>query len=334
MQQYQQANYPWSRSCNMARQSFPEHTIIALSICQIVLGGLAVILGIVTLVIGCQLSYIGAGMWCGILFIVSGCIGLVSARKKTRAMIIASMVLSIVSASLSVAVLGVISIVATTGENDAYAYTSTGGRIVVDVFLVLVAISEATVAAISAACCGRLVCCFRPKNVMYGVPLEMQILGDGTLNEGIQLASHPCGSSSENQTEVTQNCDRMTQKHTYAVLNPIPHNLDLQRDHQYGMPGTTYQSPMMPFHDQPLQHPSLQQWVQPPDCHETTRQSWQTGSIHHPSLQAPSPQQLWTCNSCSYQNHSLKDCSIHYDNCNNSKASRCCLLLHSIHHLT
>ncbi|XP_070539980.1 uncharacterized protein [Ptychodera flava] len=298
MQQYQPQNYPQQRvihrhpvqqsssSTNMARQGFPKHAITALSICQIVLGGLSVILGIISIFIGCTFAALGTGIWCGILFSASGSIGLVSVCKKTRATMTAFMILSIISVSLALPILGVISILSFVNEYNLPQFA-------VDMLLLVIAAIETAVGIIASVLCCRAVCYCGSKNVMYGVPLQIQTLGDGTSNNSIRLASHPSASSDGN---------RITQQLTYAVLTPVhPYNLDSHNGHQYGMPETTYQAPIMPFHDQPLQHPmmtqqqhpTLQQWVQPPNYLQTTPQARQTGPIQHPLLPAPSPQQAW-----------------------------------------
>ncbi|XP_070578058.1 uncharacterized protein [Ptychodera flava] len=113
-------------------------------------------------------------------FSASGSIGLVSVCKKTRAMIIAFMILSIISASLALPILGVISILAITNEYYLPQFA-------VDMLLLVIAAIETAVGIIASVLCCRAVCYCGSKNVMYGVPLQIQTLGDGTSNNSIRL---------------------------------------------------------------------------------------------------------------------------------------------------
>ncbi|XP_077868369.1 uncharacterized protein LOC144358578 [Saccoglossus kowalevskii] len=82
IQQQQQQQVHTNNNTNRPRYS--QKTATALAISQIVLGVLALVFGIVAIEIGCTKSHIGSGIWCGLFFLLTGCIGCVSASRKTQ----------------------------------------------------------------------------------------------------------------------------------------------------------------------------------------------------------------------------------------------------------
>ncbi|XP_070576382.1 membrane-spanning 4-domains subfamily A member 4A-like [Ptychodera flava] len=183
---------------NGTRPGFAKRTITALSFCQFLLGGTTVALGIVAIVIECVSSEIGCGIWCGVFFMVSGLLGLISASKKTNGLIITSMVLSVVSASLFAPVLLSASVAMIFQEeygNDDYFYYD--ACLVVESLLGLMAATEAVIAIISSAFCCRAVCCDPPPIMMHGVPIERRSIQQEESNEHMGLLSNQYVVSSD-----------------------------------------------------------------------------------------------------------------------------------------
>ncbi|XP_066274464.1 uncharacterized protein [Branchiostoma lanceolatum] len=78
----------------------------ALSITQVVCGGIAIVLGVVIIVLGTGSSNTGYPIWMGALFLSTGIVGIFAAVHKTTCMIIPFMLLSILSAVLTSVMLG------------------------------------------------------------------------------------------------------------------------------------------------------------------------------------------------------------------------------------
>merc|ERR1711923_131763 len=83
---------------------FPKRTILIFSIIQLVCAGLAGILQLCVISIEPGdyyyggVAFIGAGLWAGFFFGISGGVGLIASHKSSNATIIAFMVMSIISA--------------------------------------------------------------------------------------------------------------------------------------------------------------------------------------------------------------------------------------------
>ncbi|XP_070545914.1 uncharacterized protein [Ptychodera flava] len=148
------ASQLWTTSNNETRPGFHQRTIAGLSMCQIGLGLLAIALGMTAIVIECPLYYIGLGIWCGFFYMISGVVGMTSSSNRTNATLVASMVLSVVSASLFSCVL--LSSCALAIHRGRYDHQT---QLVVDAVLGTVAFGEAVIAIISSAFCCRAVCC-------------------------------------------------------------------------------------------------------------------------------------------------------------------------------
>ncbi|XP_006820854.2 uncharacterized protein LOC102803309 [Saccoglossus kowalevskii] len=89
-------------------------------ITQASMGVLAIIFGITAAIIRCSLAFLGTGIWCGVYFIVTGCMVYVSAARTSRRWIITSMILSIIAAAVCGLVLIPVSAVAV---SEDYIYT-------------------------------------------------------------------------------------------------------------------------------------------------------------------------------------------------------------------
>lgn len=87
--------------------SYRHRRSSGLGVTQIVLGCLCILFNAVSLAIGSfySLSFVGHGFWCGILFIITGSFGVSAGVNKTKCKIVAYMVLCVISACFTVALL-------------------------------------------------------------------------------------------------------------------------------------------------------------------------------------------------------------------------------------
>jgi len=91
------------------RKFFPKKTILGLSVFMLVAGTLSMLFQITLICMalgshryGHGHAFIGQGIWCGIFPTVVGGVGIASAKKPSKCNIIALMVLSIVSAAMTI----------------------------------------------------------------------------------------------------------------------------------------------------------------------------------------------------------------------------------------
>lgn len=83
---------------------------VGLGATQLVLGCLCIVfncvsLGLNVLYYGLGIAFVGHGIWCGVLFIIAGAFGISAGMSKTKCKIITYMVLSIISACFTSALL-------------------------------------------------------------------------------------------------------------------------------------------------------------------------------------------------------------------------------------
>ncbi|XP_070550196.1 uncharacterized protein [Ptychodera flava] len=162
---------------NGARPGFANRTITGLSFCQLLLGGIAVALGITAIFIECSLFKIACGIWCGVFFLISGVFGLLAALIKANGLIIASMLLSAVSASLFAPVLLLMSVFMIYEDHYWDFRDRLSARLAVDSLLMIAAVAENVIAVISSSFCCRAVFHNQLLSLMngtfpYGVPNE------------------------------------------------------------------------------------------------------------------------------------------------------------------
>merc|ERR1711923_621801 len=139
---------------------FPRRTILIFSIIQLVCAGLAGILQLCVLGIEADYYYggvadIGAGLWAGFFFGISGGVGLLASHKSSNATIIAFMVMSIISAifALPLLVFAGIGFGGGRRSND-FSIVCYGVQIIVGLLQGVVAITTSAFAC-RATCCGR-----------------------------------------------------------------------------------------------------------------------------------------------------------------------------------
>ncbi|KAI8501352.1 hypothetical protein Bbelb_206230 [Branchiostoma belcheri] len=199
----------------------------AVSISQVVCGGLAIVLGVVIIVLRTLSSYIGYPIWTGALFLSTGIVGIFAAVRKTNCMIITFMILSIVSAVFTVVVLW---IAAGDVSFDSYACwdwawgcpnktdlptallpttppNESAARVAMDSLLIILALLEAglSIASSVMACCAVCPCCkgdstdccgqsYQPPAVAYQVGADgrlVQIPSQYVIQGGQPIAMTP-----------------------------------------------------------------------------------------------------------------------------------------------
>ncbi|XP_070578128.1 uncharacterized protein [Ptychodera flava] len=285
-----------------AREGFAHRTTAGLSICQFILGVTAISLGVAAIIIKCELSHIGTGIWCGAFFSMTGIIGIISAAKNKTGAIIAFMVLSIISASVFAACLFVICIVAATREYNCLYCRNPEGRLVVDLLLVGVAVAEAVVAIVASAICCRAVCCNRSQKSMYSIPIEGQTVQHRAPMEQSNVTGNPYASSGSTKFHRRQiDHSRVMQQQVYTIPSPtVPQNIGTPTSQQGTSPAVQQPQPMQ-FQQKSQQHPMLQQpaWqqrqqpAQSPMSPQQSQQFEQRGTLQYPQhVQQPTKLQL------------------------------------------
>ncbi|XP_070537339.1 membrane-spanning 4-domains subfamily A member 4D-like [Ptychodera flava] len=89
------------QTANETRSDFSHRTVCRLGATQVVLGFLCVVFGIgILMQEGLDISLIAAPMWCGAIFFVTGLFGILAAKRKTSSMIISSLVMCVLTATL------------------------------------------------------------------------------------------------------------------------------------------------------------------------------------------------------------------------------------------
>jgi len=170
-------------------QRFPKKTMLILSSIQLVMAALAIITQVVGLSTRYpEAHYVGTGIWCGILFGLSGMFGTIASLKPSFGMIVTFMIFAIISAVFCLPLL-VISSMSTAWSG--YGYRSRyGSDVKKAMFATQVAISLIqAIAAIasSAMTCKALCSCCRPKResgVVY-------YTNNGSSTEATNVTSRP-----------------------------------------------------------------------------------------------------------------------------------------------
>ncbi|XP_070540694.1 uncharacterized protein [Ptychodera flava] len=162
------------------RPGFASRATMVFGIFQMIFGGICVILGITAIVIRCQLREAGIGIWCGVMFALAGVFGLLASFKKTNAMIITTMVLSIIAATMAGGAC-ITNIIAAAIEEECYYHyrnyypydydyycdSSYGGRVAVDSILALVTLAELVIAILQSVFCCAAYCCNQTSSTRY-----------------------------------------------------------------------------------------------------------------------------------------------------------------------
>ncbi|XP_077977379.1 uncharacterized protein LOC144432941 isoform X2 [Glandiceps talaboti] len=204
------------------RQGFAYKPVRALSICQIIFGANAIILGSAGTGVGSDIYHFVAGLWCGVLLIVTGYYGVVTSVKKTNNRIIATMVLSIISASLSgtaLCVSGAIFSSYSSGCNWRSYPTicrNMVGLTAINSLLSITGLATIVISIITAAVCCRAVCCRQRQDFnVYYVPNQLnqtQMTSAHTLPTTTQLIPSAKAVGMRRQCNLTIRQQHMIQK--------------------------------------------------------------------------------------------------------------------------
>ncbi|XP_078591891.1 uncharacterized protein LOC144870950 isoform X1 [Branchiostoma floridae x Branchiostoma japonicum] len=156
----------------------------AVSITQVVCGGLAIVLGIVIIVLRDRFSFIGYPIWIGALFLSTGIVGIFAAVRKTTCMIITFMVLSIVSTVFTIIMLQYST---TAIFVDLYLpcryCNDKDARLAINALLVILALLEAGLSITSSVmtCCAVCPCCRCDGQGHQAPAVVYQVGADGRL---------------------------------------------------------------------------------------------------------------------------------------------------------
>ncbi|XP_070581756.1 membrane-spanning 4-domains subfamily A member 4D-like [Ptychodera flava] len=139
--------------------NFAHKACFAFGLCQLIFGAILILLGIVSIVMGGRLSFVGSSIWCGIFFIITGSIGIAASKSKTKGLIIGTLVCSIIAAALSGGYLFSINLTAALIEGLDYGYDYVEGNQAVDGVMTILALAECVIAIVHSVICCRAVCC-------------------------------------------------------------------------------------------------------------------------------------------------------------------------------
>ncbi|XP_070578776.1 uncharacterized protein [Ptychodera flava] len=158
-------------------------TLVAIAFTQILLGGVLIYAGTVAVNNECYFAHLGLPMYGGVLAIITGFVGIISAIWKTGNMTLTTMVLSFMSATFCAVVLVTVMAVALDAENswknvercedDIHHnyYTckeqvnkTVHKRRTIDTFILIMAICEGVVAFINGILCSLVLCHSLHKN--------------------------------------------------------------------------------------------------------------------------------------------------------------------------
>ena len=144
-------------------QRFSKKLMLALSRIQLAMG----ILAIITQAIGLSTKrpdahFAGAGIWCGIFFVLSGVFGSIASKKRSFGWIVTFMVFAILSAVFCLPLLIISSI--GTAMSSSYHYRDTGLKLPAFAIQVVISLIQAVAAITSAGMTCKAVCkCCGPK---------------------------------------------------------------------------------------------------------------------------------------------------------------------------
>jgi len=161
--------YPYPRYAPSVYTSYLSCQSLGLGITQIIIGVLCFIFNIVAIAYGSGIDVVGCGIWSGIMFIITGSLGISAAKTRGKCQVIAFMVLSIISAVMTVPLLSIDvfgALYASSGGNDCYYdryyYTCknyTEVQIAMTSCLAILAFTEAVVCIWASVLGCKVACC-------------------------------------------------------------------------------------------------------------------------------------------------------------------------------
>lgn len=144
---------------------FPKKVMITLSSIQLAMAALAIITQIIGLSTRYpEAHYVGAGIWCGIFFGLSGIFGIVASLKPSLPTIVTFMVFAIISAAFCLPLLVISSISTAVGRYCYRSYcTDKDLKIAMFAIQIMISLIQVAVAIASSAMTCKAVCsCCRP----------------------------------------------------------------------------------------------------------------------------------------------------------------------------
>lgn len=89
-------------SCSDVIHSHSAYTSLGTGVCMLILGLLSFALGVAAICVSASASYIGYGIWCGLMFVVTGIIFMATMCSRNACLITTMMVSGLISFFLSV----------------------------------------------------------------------------------------------------------------------------------------------------------------------------------------------------------------------------------------
>jgi len=216
---------PENGKIDRIRKIFPNYVLKKLAITQLVCGALAAILQILAIADDNApwhkefVAHVGAGIWTGLFFGISGGIGLLVATRPSHRNLVAFMVLNIISSVFCLPLIIMASI-------GFAGYRCGFGKIAFG-FQIIIALLQAVVAIVSAAFSCKVVCCCGKKNsgaVVYSqetaaqTQTAMDLL---TSNQGDQATNLlPSASRSANVDPTIHQASWSEPSHRYYTVDP------------------------------------------------------------------------------------------------------------------
>ncbi|XP_070540153.1 uncharacterized protein [Ptychodera flava] len=325
--QAMQGRHRGNTNRKLKRPGFASRATAVFGIFQFIFGGICVILGITAIVIKCQLRKSGTGIWCGVMFAVAGLFGIKASLKKTNTMIMTTIVLSIISATMagSACIIGIIGAIFEDecyylSEYDRYGHrvrdyfdcdTNYGGRVAVDGILAVVAFAELVSAILqSAFCCGAYCCNQKPSASMMYIAVRTSEGGGQGYPMGV-IQSEPAQQMAPSGVETVPHYPNRPQEVYDVNMQPVVTSNQQPRIQLEPQPGVEYQQgqehqlpqqqhqlqqrqKMLQLHSQQLQHQVLQPEVihQRPRGHQLPQQHLQQVPQFHTQQLQYQPQQI------------------------------------------
>jgi len=182
--------FTYAQTASTPNTNYKSNQSKGLGIMQIIVGLVCIVINAVGIAFASQLSFAAIGIWGGIMFIITGSFGVSAAKARTKCKIITFMVLSIISAGITVPlfICSVIGAILDTSHYYCYysynyyyySYSSSYScqekanvAIAMNALLACLAIGEA-IAAIwgSAICCKSGCCCNNSGNQQLMIPVQ------------------------------------------------------------------------------------------------------------------------------------------------------------------
>ncbi|XP_070542306.1 uncharacterized protein [Ptychodera flava] len=187
-----------------AKPPVKSSTLVAIAFTQTLLGGVLIYAGTVAVKTECYFAHVGLPMYGGVLAIITGLIGIISAIWKTGNMTLTTMVLSFTSATFCAVVLVTVMAVALDAEDSwkyferckdshyNYNYTckqqvnkTVHKRQAIDTFILMMAVCEGVIAFINGILCSRVLCqCRRKKCCMQVMTSQIRSCMKGCCEDG------------------------------------------------------------------------------------------------------------------------------------------------------